>query len=146
LSWLRFSFESRLDQVFLVSLVVKNVCAHLGLDEILAYQIELSAVEGVTNAIRHAYGHRAGNEVTVLLRFDASRIELEIQDSGNSMPPQYVDRLKNGCQVLNFDPTDIQSLPESGMGLQIIHEVMDSAAYSTDRGVNSLRLTKFLAR
>lgn len=145
MSWLRFSFESRLDEIYLVSLVVSQVCSHMGLDEVLAYQIELCAVEGVTNAIRHAYGLREGNEVTVLMRFDERRIDLEIQDRGHSMAPQYVERLRKGSRVLDFDPSDLPSLPESGMGLQIIHEVMDETAYTSDTGVNCLKLTKLLA-
>jgi serine/threonine-protein kinase RsbW len=144
LSWLRFSFESSLDEIFLVSLVVNQVCSHMGLDEVLAYQIELCAVEAVTNAIRHAYRQHAGNEVTVLIRFDAARIDLEIRDRGQSMPPQYVERLRNGSKVLDFDPSDIAALPENGMGLQIIHEVMDETAYSSEGGGNCLRLTKLL--
>jgi serine/threonine-protein kinase RsbW len=144
LSWLRFSFESRLDEIFLVSLVVNQVCNHIGLDEVLAYQLELCAVEGVTNAIRHAYQGEAGNEVTVLIRFSDKRIDLEIRDRGNAMAPQYAERLRNGCQVLDFDPSDIASLPESGMGLQIIHEVMDETAYSSQDGMNCLRLSKLL--
>ncbi len=144
MSWLRFSFASSLDEVFLVSLVVNQVCRHLGLEEVLAYQIELCAVEGVTNAIRHAYQGEAGNEVTVLIRFSDKRIDLEIRDRGNAMAPQYTERLRNGSPVLDFDPSDIASLPESGMGLQIIHEVMDETAYSSQDGMNCLRLSKLL--
>jgi serine/threonine-protein kinase RsbW len=142
LSWLRFSFESRLEEIFLVSLVVNRVCAHIGLDDVLAGKIELSAMEAVTNVIRHAYHHRAGNEVSVMMRFDDERIELEIADRGDPMAPQYVERLRKGSRVLDFDPSDLQSLPEGGMGLQIIHEVMDTAAYSSDGGMNRLKLTK----
>jgi serine/threonine-protein kinase RsbW len=145
LSWLRFSLESRLDEIYLVSLVVGQVCRHMGIDGVLAYQIELCAVEGVTNAIRHAYGLKAGNEVTVVIRFDETRIDLEIQDRGHSMEPQYVERLRNGSNVLDFDPSDIPALPESGMGLQIIHEVMDETAYTSEVGVNCLKLSKVLA-
>ena len=144
LSWLRFTFESRLDDLFLVSLVVNQICKHIGLEEVLAYQIELCAVEGVTNAIRHAYRSNAGNEVTVVVRFDETRIELEVSDRGVPMPQEYVARLRTGSQVLNFDPSDTQGLPVGGMGLQIIHEVMDETAYTSDDGVNRLRMTKLL--
>jgi serine/threonine-protein kinase RsbW len=144
LSWLRFSFESRLDEIHLVSLVVTQVCRHMAIDEVLACQIELCAVEGVTNVIRHAYRLQAGNEVTVLIRFDETRIDLEIVDRGLSMAPEYVDRLRNGSSVLEFDPSDIAALPESGMGLQIMREVMDETAYHSDAGTNCLRLTKML--
>lgn len=142
MSWIRFSFESSLDEIFLVSLVVNQVCNHIGLDEVSAYKVELCAVESVTNAIRHAYHHQVGNEVAVLIRFDQSRIELEIQDRGDPMPPQCVERLQNGSRVLDFDPFDIAALPEHGMGLQIIHEIMDETAYTSNAGVNCLRLIK----
>jgi serine/threonine-protein kinase RsbW len=144
LSWLRFSLESRLDEIHLVSLIVSQVCKHIGIDEVLTYQIELCAVEAVTNAIRHAYRLETGNEVTVLMTFDETRIDLEILDRGHSMAPQYVERLRNGSSVLNFDPSNIAALPESGMGLQIMREVMDETAYSTSLGINCLKLTKVL--
>ena len=146
MSWLRFSFESKLDEIFLVSLVLRQVCTHIGLDEILAYQVELCAIEAVTNSVRHALHEQPGNEVTVLIRFDDAKIDLQILDCGASMPPTYVERLKHGSQVLNFDPSDIQALPESGMGLQIIHDFMDEAVYTSNGGVNCLRLMKLLRR
>jgi len=146
LSWLRFSFNSSLDEIFLVSLVVNQICNHMTLDEVLAYQIELCAVEGVTNAIRHAYAEQSGNEVTVLIRFDEARIDLEIMDRGTAMPPSCVERLRNGHPVFDFDPRDMAALPECGMGLQIIHEAMDETNYTSAEGVNCLRLTKRLRR
>jgi anti-sigma regulatory factor (Ser/Thr protein kinase) len=79
-----------------------------------------------------------------MLRFDERQFEMEILDRGHAMAPQYADRLLNGCNVLEFDPSDIAALPESGMGLQILHEVMDAAVYSSEGGVNCLRLTKLL--
>lgn len=70
---------------------------------------------------------------------------LEILDCGDAMPPPFRERLRNGSRVLDFDPGDIQSLPESGMGLQIIHEIMDEVDYRSDAGVNRLSLMKSMA-
>lgn len=145
MSWLRFSFESCLDEISLVSLIVNGVCRKVGLDEIAAYQIELCAVEGVTNAIRHAYHQQPGNEVTVLVRFDRERLYLEIADRGEAMAQHIRERLRNGSRVFHFDPSDLQSLPENGMGLQIIHEIMDKVDYVSDGSVNRLVLSKELA-
>jgi serine/threonine-protein kinase RsbW len=146
LSWLRFSIQSKLDEIFLVSLVVRQVCTHFRVDEIVGYQIELCTVEAVTNAIRHAYHQKADNEVTVLMQVSEEQIDLEIQDFGDSMDPKYIERLRAGCEVLNFDPTDLESLPESGMGLQIMHEVMDEATYTSDGTINRLMLSKRIQR
>jgi serine/threonine-protein kinase RsbW len=142
LSRLRLSFDSRLDETFLVSLIVNKVCMSLGMDDVSAFHVELSAVEGFTNAIRHAYHERAGNEVQVLIHCDEQRIDVEIHDCGDSMPSHYVEQLRLGSRVLGFDTTDLQSLPESGMGLELIHQVMDETEYTTAGGVNCLRLTK----
>ena len=146
MSWLRFSFDSCLDQIFLVSLVINGLCQHLGLDEVTTAEVEVSAVEGVTNVIRHAYHQRAGNQVDVLIRFDQERLELEITDRGDSMSSECVDRLRNGSNVLEFDLSNVQALPEGGMGLQIIHQAMDMTAYTSEGGINCLRLTKRLTR
>jgi len=145
-SWLRFSFESRLDELFLVSMIIRQLCQHLRLNEVQAYQIELCTVEAVTNVIRHAYHEQPGNEVTVLVSFSDTRIDLEISDRGESMTPHFVEQLRSGSQILESDIGDLMAVPEGGLGLQIIRQLMDEKSYSTDGGVNHLKLTRFLNR
>jgi len=146
LSRLRIAIDSNLEEVFLVSLVIRAVCSHLGLDELPTAEVELCAVEAATNAIKHAYGGKRGREVSVVLSFTDQYLDLEIRDEGLSMPLEQQERLRNGSAVLAFEPSDLASVPEGGMGLEIIRRTMDRVEYSTDGGSNQLRLTKFIGK
>ncbi len=142
----RFTIESNLSDVFLVSVVIRGVCDHLGLNPAEASLVDLSAVEAVTNVIKHAYLGTPGHEVAVEVLAAGERLDLFVRDRGQSMPEEQVAKLRDGSNVLEFDPLDLELVPEGGMGLQIIHQLMDETAYITEAGINCLRLTKFLHR
>ncbi len=130
----------------LVGQSVHAICHHLGLDETTVFQIELCVVESVTNAIRHGYKLATGNEVTVNLSVSGSSVEVEVSDDGEPMPLDSRAALCEGSDVFNFDETDLDSVPEGGMGLQIIRSTMDHVEYSTDGRTNRLRMTKILPK
>jgi serine/threonine-protein kinase RsbW len=142
LSRLRLTINSDLRDVVLIGLAVNKICEHLQMDQVEAYQVELCAVEAATNAIRHAYSNQPGNEVSVTLLVRGNRLELEVADSGLVMLAAQVARLSQGSDVLYFNAADHSSLPEGGMGLQIMHEVMDEISYQTDGEVNRLCLAR----
>jgi serine/threonine-protein kinase RsbW len=144
LSRLRLTINSDLRDVVLIGLAVNKICEHLQMDEVEAYRVELCAVEAATNAIRHAYSNQPGNEVSITLAVHGKRLEVEVADNGLAMLAAQVARLSHGSEVLDFDPADRSSLPEGGMGLQIMREVMDEISYQTDGEVNRLRLTRVL--
>lgn len=145
MSRLRLTINSDLRDVYLVGLTVNRICEHLHMDPVEASQVELCAVEAVTNSIRHAYRNEPDNEVSVTLAVRNNRLEVEVADTGLAMLAAQVERLSRGSNVLDFDPQDRASLPEGGMGLQIMHEVMDEVSYATEGRVNRLRLTRQLA-
>jgi serine/threonine-protein kinase RsbW len=136
--------ETNLSDVFLISLVVRGVCDSLGMNAAEISSVDVSAVEAVTNVIKHAYLGRQGHEVSLEVSSDAERLDLYVRDQGQSMPEEEVTKLCHGSNVLKFDTEDLSLVPEGGMGLQIIYQLMDEAAYSTEAGSNCLRLTKFL--
>ena len=116
------------------------------MDPVDAYRVELCAVEAITNAVRHAYGNRPGDEVSVTVSVQNDKLEVEVADSGLAMLAAQVARLRHGSDVFGFDPQDPDSLPVGGMGLQIMHEAMDEVSYETEGQVNRLRLVKHLAQ
>jgi serine/threonine-protein kinase RsbW len=141
----RLTIDSTLEQLFVVSSLVRGVCEHLETDEFQAYSVELCAVEAVTNAIKHAYLGAPGHEVTLQVSFTRERLELDVADQGLRMPQEQIVRLASGSPVCDFDPDCIEDLPEGGMGLEIIRHEMDETCYSTAGGSNSFRMTKFLS-
>jgi serine/threonine-protein kinase RsbW len=106
--------------------------------------VELCAVEAVTNAIQHAYHGQAGHLVTVIVTSEADLLRLEIVDSGTSMPAEYIKRLLNGSEVFRIHGSERPSLAENGRGLQIMHDLMDSVAYTPEGNFNRLQLTKHI--
>jgi serine/threonine-protein kinase RsbW len=142
LTRVRLTISSNLGDVVYVGLFVNKICEHLRMGAESAYQVELCAVEAATNAIRHAYANDPNKEVSVTLAVHSDRLELEVVDTGTAMSPDQEQRLMKGSKVFDFDPTDQTSLPEGGMGLQIIHDVMDEVSYKRDAGANSLQLIR----
>jgi serine/threonine-protein kinase RsbW len=144
LSRLRLTINSDLRDVVYVGLMVSTFCQHLRMDPVASGQVEICAVEAVTNAIRHAYRNESGNEVSITLAVRHDQLEVEIAHTGLAMPPAARDRLTNGSNVFGFDPHNVDSVPESGMGLQIIRDVMDEVSYKSENEVHTLQLLKLM--
>lgn len=136
------TIRSRLPDVELVGRATRALCAAApGLAE-LAGDVELCVVEAVTNAIEHACGGRSDAEVRVGLCFSPAGVEITVADTGPGMPaPRLVDARRN---VLDFDPEDVEALPERGLGLAIMRAIMDEVRYERGGGHNVLRLRKLL--
>ena len=135
----RLTIESRLDNVFLLGLSVQAFCRSIPLDDVAAYQVELCVVEAVNNAIRHGYDSEPGHEVELIVSLHRGGITLRVCDGGR--PLENMDNAD-----MNFDEEDLDSLPERGMGLFLIHTVMDEVSYERLGGRNILTMSKFVHR
>jgi serine/threonine-protein kinase RsbW len=87
--------------------------------------------EAFNNAAIHSYRGQPAGSVDIEIDVDADHITLRISDYGRSFDP---------TQVL--DP-DLDSLPESGLGLFIMRSFMDSVLYQAG-APNVLSMTKHL--
>ena len=139
-SSIKLLIGSSLANVRLLGLAVQAYCAYLNFGDTEAYQVQLALVEAVTNVIRHAYASQPGQEVEVTVTLHPQCISFRVVDTGRPLP---VLNVKN----LEFDPHDLAKLPEGGMGLVIIHRVMDQVDYQSGGGANILTMHKhFTAR
>ena len=129
--------DSCLDHVFLVGVAVRGIARDAGLDELCAAQVELAVVEGVNNAIEHAYRGVRGQRFEVLVGVAGQRLTIEIADSGLSM--QWDAECAAAELRALSDP-----LADGGRGLMIIREVMDEVGYRSAGGRNILSLTKWI--
>jgi serine/threonine-protein kinase RsbW len=130
--------DSRLENVELLARAVRGLAAAAGVEARACARVELAVAEAVNNVIRHAYQRRPGLPVEVVFTLDEDRFTLEVVDEGTPMEPRR-------APVLDFDPGDLERLPEGGMGLFIIHSVMDQVEYRSAGGRNSLLMTRRLA-
>lgn len=131
-------FDSRLENVELVARALRGMCGAAGVEARECARVELAVAEAVNNVIRHAYHRAPGHPVEIVFTLDDARFTIEVSDEGAPMPPRRTP-------VLDFDPADLEHLPEGGMGLYIIHSVMDQVEYRSRGGRNSLVMTRRLA-
>ena len=134
---LSLTIDSRLEDVMLAGLAIRGICQHILPDTEVPCQMELSVVEALNNAIKHAYDGRAGNEVRVTVTLRLDRIVFAVSDTGRAMLA-----LNPAEPIIN--PDDKDSLPESGMGLFIICSAMDQVDYQSRNGWNTLTMTKLI--
>jgi anti-sigma regulatory factor (Ser/Thr protein kinase) len=102
------------------------------------YQVKVCIAEAANNAIIHAYGRQGGHPVEVEVERLADRVVCRIADFGKPMP-EGAWRKK---PQLDYCPKDVAGLPEGGMGLYIMHQVMDQVEYASEGGRNVLTLTR----
>jgi serine/threonine-protein kinase RsbW len=113
-----------------------------GLEEIEGHAIELALWEALTNIARHGYREAPeGAWLRITWRERPGAVEVDVQDAGSPIPANV---LREKSSTPERDPDDLDALPESGMGLAIIHAAFDEVQYATAEGVNTLRLVKRL--
>lgn len=134
---IRLAIDSELGNTALVSRAIARLASVAGFGDKDCSQIALCIAEAVNNSIRHAYHGVEGHDVEAVFRLEADRIVLSVIDTGTPMR-----ELPKAS--LEFDPEELSSVPEGGMGLFIIQSVMDDMNYGSEGGCNTLTMTKFL--
>tara|TARA_R110000868_G_scaffold5134_6_gene31721 strand:+ start:1876 stop:2307 length:432 start_codon:yes stop_codon:yes gene_type:complete len=135
---LSLSIESCLSNVCLVGASVRGLCDGV-VRNVNTTEIELCVVEGVNNAIEHAYEERSDGVVSVDVTLAADFIEIAISDRGKTAPDNLLTR---SPAPVDPDPADILSLPEGGFGFPILKSCMDDLWYDSINGINTLTMRK----
>ncbi len=125
------------DNVAKVNKEVREILEDEGVESYILNAFEICIMESVNNVIKHSYKEQKNNYICVKLKIDSKLIEMEIIDEGEP-------RLKFEIPDLDFDPKDINNLPESGMGLYIMKQLMDELTYNSKSGKNYFILKKWL--
>ncbi len=136
---LHLSGEATFDTVRLVGMSIRALCAS-ATSSVEAAQIELAVVEACNNVVEHAYN---GVEGMLMLEIgiDEEKITIAVHDTGKTMPVASQQQTD-----LDFDPMNLDELPEGGMGLFLMTSIMDEQTYTSADGRNTLTLTKFLPK
>lgn len=138
-SSIKLRIGSRLGNVRLLGLAVHAFCTYLNFTETEAYRVQLALVEAVTNVIIHAYDGQPGQEVEVTVTLGPRGLSFQVVDWGRPLPVL-------NPEALEFDPRDVSHLPEGGLGLIIIHRVMDRIEYHRVGATNILSMDKYFPR
>lgn len=130
-----FTINSAYKNVSSVCFIAKTFCEENSISEEVIREIELSLAEALNNVIKHSYKGDETNKIEIEMIYDNKQIVVNLSDFGE--PRENLNK-----PVLEFDPEDIDSLPEGGMGLFIIEQLMDENNYSVDGNKNTFTLVK----
>jgi len=134
---LEFEIESKYENVASACDRAKEFCMNAGLSEKESINVEICLDEALNNVIKHSYKETPGNKIILILKCEGERIIIDIIDFGLS-------RTGEPKTELDFDPDDIDNLPEGGMGLFIIEQLMDGTNYKVEKERNIFSLFKNL--
>jgi len=130
-------FQSSYNKVADICEESKKFLCENGADSHIANAVEICLMESLNNVIKHSYKGDQNKEIELTIKFDKKELELKIIDTGLSR-----DNFDNPS--LDYDPEDIENLPEGGMGLFIISQLMDKLDYITINGKNIFSMYKKL--
>ncbi len=127
---------------------VSRICAELNALAIArggvewAAEIDLGLTEVLTNVVRHGYGETGTGHIGLRCTADAGRWLLSALDQGSPIPTDLLAQADGS--VFDFDPDDLDNIPEGGMGLALIRGCFDDLDYVVTPHGNRLHLVKQL--
>ncbi len=131
---LELVFPAHARYLTLARLGLTGVAPVARLDATELADLKLAVTEACANVIRHAYPDGSGGDVRVTIAVGDGTVTVEIADSGRGI---------DAARLAEWDPGE---MPEEGMGLAIIHAVVDEVEFvAADGGGTVVRLTKRVA-
>ena len=105
--------------------LVSAVSKRLGFDDTACSQIALAVDEALCNIIRHGYDQRADGKIWISIwpvDGDGGGIRIQIDDRAKQVDPK------------GIKSRDLDDIRPGGLGVHIIHQVMDEARYEQREG------------
>jgi putative Holliday junction resolvase len=132
---LEVAIPASIEYLPLVDTVCQAFCGWAGVDSETADEIAMAVVEGATNAVVHGSKCQRSKQVRVVFEKTRSEIVISVIDEGEGFDPDQVP-----------DPTaENNLLKESGRGIFIMRQVMDTVEFERPEGVGTLvRMAKAL--
>ncbi|MCF6270283.1 MAG: ATP-binding protein [Melioribacteraceae bacterium] len=131
----KFSITSEYHNISTVSKKIKSFLLKERVDKEISDPILISLMEALNNSIEHSYLEVPGNNIDVIIGISKTKVEVDILETG-------IARTNFDKPKLQFDPDDLSTAPEGGMGLYIINNLMDSVSYASEKGVNTTSFSK----
>ena len=130
---LNLTVPAQLDMIEAICDAVDSAAAAAGFDERTRYACQLAASEACENIVKHGYGEDASGKIEIRLRASLNDLTIELLDTA---PPF------NPASPPNATPWSVEDPPVGGLGLLIIHRVMDEVEYERTQGQNRLLMRK----
>ncbi|MFZ5946667.1 MAG: ATP-binding protein [Stygiobacter sp.] len=133
----KFIISSEYEKVEDLIFSVKEFLAKEKVESHILSGVDICLTEALNNIIKHAYNGEQNHPIEVIVSKDSNILEMLLIDEGKSRDNFII-------KDLDYDPNDIENLPESGMGLYLIKQLMDDLNYYSINGKNYFTLRKIL--
>lgn len=108
-----------------------------GLSKEAIERLKLAVDEACTNIIKHAYKNRPDRPIDVAILLESDRLIVRIRDQGEAFDPTHYR-----APELH---TLIQRRQGGGLGVRLIHQLMDEVTYQSRGKYNEVQLIKYLS-
>jgi len=129
---------AEVDSLETIQVFIAESCQNHGLPAEAAADLELAVDEAFSNIIEHGYRGMSPGEISLALRFEPNRVEVEIRDQGRGFDPGKIP------------PPDIHAPLEEraagGLGWFLISELMEEVEYHREASGNVLTFSRILER
>lgn len=112
---------------------VDQAASLAGFDGRESYALQLAVCEALENIFAHGYPADEPGPIYLTIKSSSKRIEVQLVDSAPPFNPAGEDPRP---------PTPPDDPPPGGLGLYIMHKVMDEITYERRAGQNRLTLAK----
>lgn len=122
--------------LFLVRCLVERLAGQLGFPEQRVIRLTQAVDEACSNVIKHAYGGRSRERISLRFTFSGERLEVQVRDFAKPPEPS------------KLIPRDLGELRPGGLGLHLIRAGADEVYYEQVPGEKGclLRLVLFRDR
>ena len=131
----KYSITSEYHNISMVSRKINSFFNEHGVGQKIIDSILITLAEALNNSIKHSYLEEPGNNIDLIVSISKTKVEIDILETG-------IRRTNFEKPTIQFDPNDLATVPEGGMGLYIMESLMDSILYNSNKGVNTTTLIK----
>jgi anti-sigma regulatory factor (Ser/Thr protein kinase) len=113
--------------------VIKDITSKTCLSKEDSGSIILAVDEACSNIIKHGYKNDFTQKIDLNVKLETNLLTISIMDKGIHF------------EINSFQARDIDKIKPGGLGIYIIHQVMDIVEYSrTSEGFNKIKMVKNL--
>jgi len=129
---IRLTLPNDLEELARVNELASSFLERHGIAPDTVYVTNLALEEVLSNVIRHGYEDANRHEISVRLRIDAGRVELQVVDDGRAFDPL------SAAEVDVLAP--LEERPVGGLGIHLLRKMASHVRYERANGRNQLHV------
>lgn len=136
----RMILPNDLRSLLLAERVVESVCQQIKIKDSETTSILLATSEALCNVIQYGYGEETGRDIIFDICVNRSVLTIRINDEGIEVPNHIVQQYHNATVSMPSVDGNIEELPESGWGVNMLIIAAEEVRYSRTMTGNQLEI------